>query len=71
MNAKEPIVFGKTFICKRCGHVAQTKSLLRIATSGTSGDAYMGEFCEYCVPGSMLAAFVELALDPIQQQVQR
>ena len=60
------IVFGKTFICKRCGHVSQQKTRLRMAATPGQNDAYMGEFCEYCVPGSMLGAIGELALDEIR-----
>lgn len=63
MSNKQPIIFGQTFICKRCGHVAQQKSYLRIAAVAGQHDAYMGEFCEYCVPGSMLGAIAELTLD--------
>lgn len=68
--SNEPIVWGKTFICKRCGNVAQQKSRLKIAASATQGDAYIGEFCEYCVPGSMLGAFAAMALSSEQEQEQ-
>ena len=63
----EAIVWGKTCGCKRCRNVAQHKSYLRIAATPGQNDAYMGEFCEYCVPGSMLGALAELSLDTVRE----
>ena len=64
---KQPIVFGKTFICKRCGHVAQHKSYFRVAATPGQNDAYTGEFCEYCVPGSMLGALADMTFGSAQE----
>jgi transcription elongation factor Elf1 len=60
VKGQSPIVFGKTFVCKRCGHVAQSKSRFKVSAS-EQRDAYMAEFCEYCVPGSMLGFLSSIA----------
>jgi ribosomal protein S27AE len=68
MDEKQPIVFGKTFICKRCGHIAQHKSRFRVAAATGQNDAYVAEFCEYCVPGSMLGVLIDMAFDLAPQE---